>query len=392
MTSFTGSIDLAPAQFVGSIDGQQVHRFDLALDARAYFGGSITYRIPKQVDSGLYGKFAFTGSIDLVKQTPFGAFRDFSHYADTMADPAMVLIGPELSGQTTYDSAAPSNMRRVWVTVTPPREYPTKTEAQAWPRAAFASVGVRVNAMDPGTYQYIDGAQVEVSPLSQSGPTAYAPARSLNIKVKPDRLNYCSNPKLDANATGYSSNGTITRAAQGSGWAASVDGSVASYLASAAATSVVGSLWAAKVTLLGPAGKTGTVRLYDGTGYISGTVAVTFTGAPQEVTVLSTAAATSTSVRVYAYPTGTWSAGQALTMTRVLLERVAAIGGSPGDYFDGGFGADYVWEAGKAEGNGASFYYRDRLARSYLLQRILKQNCPLGVIPAVPQFAVLPSE
>jgi len=60
-----------------------------------------------------------------------------------------------------------------------------------------------------------------------------------------------------------------------------------------------------------------------------------------------------------------------------------------GPYFDGSSGSDYIW--GGAANASASFYYPDRVNRSYLISQLLEENCPLGVIPGVPQFGVLPT-
>lgn len=325
---------------------------------------------------------------------PAGAFRDFAVYTNTMPDPAMVLVQGKAAGLTTVDNAQPSGMRRVWVTAAPPADYPVSGGGYAWRRGAFASVGVRVNAMTANSGQFIDGAQFEATPLSQSGPSAYAPARSLQVKVNPDRLNYCPNPALAVDLGDYWSSATITRVAQGSGWAASVPGTAVS-LCVAAALSPVGQLWSASVVVKGPVGKVLDVRLHDGVQYISPAKPVRMTGSPQTVQIPSATRTVGTAVRVYAYPrsdNGAWTATDTLTMTNVLLERKSAGGVLPGPYFDGGFGDDYLWEAGGTAGKSRSYYYRDRNARGYLLAGLLAENCPLGVIPSVPQYAVLPTD
>jgi len=391
MTQYTLNPAHVSERLQGSVRVTKTHLFTVAASGQSRTFGRVTWRKPgpivawtKQGQVRTFGK-ARGGS-----STPFGSFRDFAHYGTAMVDPGKVLVGSLASG-TTLDSGQPSGMRRIWCDVTPPREFLDGSGNRVWPRAAFMGLGVRVNGMAANSAQYIDGAQVEVVPKARTGPSAYAPARSLNVVVRPDRLNYCPNPKLDVDASGYSGSG-VTRVAQGSGWAAQVDGSVAASLGSAPAAGKPGQIWTVRATVMGPKGRTATLRIHDGDTFLNGSVTWTFTGTPQEVTVPATNTGTGSAPRLNVYPSGTWAGGDLLTLTNVLLERASSFNAQPGAYFDGGSGIDYLWDASASVGTGPSYYYRDRVTRSYLLNRLLQENCPLGVIPPVPQFAVLPSE
>jgi hypothetical protein len=95
-------------------------------------------------------------------------------------------------------------------------------------------------------------------------------------------------------------------------------------------------------------------------------------------------------VRPLVYSTGTTPAGTVLEFKECIIERLPSGASTPGTYFDGSSGADYLWEAGTSADTSRSYYYEDYAVRQYLLKQVLAENCPLGVIPAVPQFAVQP--
>ena len=384
-----------PAASFGSLRLARQHQYALTF---AHYGaafGSVlaTKRVATRLPA-MRGIGSGFGRVVTKRRQVFGAFRDFAHYPDDVIDPARLLYLTSTSGPT-LDATQSSGMRRVSLSVVTPRDYPV-SDGYAWRKAAYVGLGVRVNAMQAGTSQFVDAAQVEVRPYNIMGPSPYAPARSLQIKIRPDRLNYAANPELQNDDNDWASTPVNpTRVAQGSGFALSVPGSAESGFSSGTDT-VPGTLWAGRITVSGPKGKVLNVRLLDNTQtFTSPVLKVLLTGSPQEVVLSPTATTAGTNIRVHAYPVadgGAWTSSDRFTMTKVLLERVRALGAVPGPYFTGASGADYLWEAGSTPGSGRSYYYRDRSARAYLLGRLLEENCPLGVIPAVPQFAVLPSE
>lgn len=397
----TTSPSSSKAQFFSTIRLEtRRRRFDRSVAGLGYFGGRIDRRLVFRHDRSLLGTGFFRGSVAASKKAPFGAFRDFSHYGDTMHDPAMVLISAEVSGVTTLDNSEPSKMRRLWMTVTPPSEYKTTTEARAWPRAAFASVGARVNQMLASGYQYIDGAQVEATPLVTSAPTAYAPARSVNITVRPDRLNYAPNPSFETNVTtGWTVGGpvSVTRdntAASHGTYSAKLTrtgaGAVSYGMASVPASA--GQAWTFSVhhKSSGVFAGGAYLQFLNSAGAYLREDWMALPSSPSAFTRTSftaTAPAGTASV-AWTFYTSNGVTNDAWWLDGVLLEKTDRL--LP--YFDGGYGLDYLWETGGTAGAARSYYYRDRQARSYLLDRILEENCPLGVIPSVPQFAVLPSE
>ena len=153
------------------------------------------------------------------------------------------------------------------------------------------------------------------------------------------RTNLVTNPSLGVDATGWSvTGGTGTRVAQGAGWAWQADGSVTTYLISPPCVGLAGQFFSGSVVVSGPAGRTVRVQIQDGVGAITSIPVPVLTGAPQTVTLTSSAAATGTVPRIYVNPTatgGAWTAGQMLTVTNALIEQVSGVGVAPGAYFDG---------------------------------------------------------
>jgi hypothetical protein len=72
----------------------------------------------------------------------------------------------------------------------------------------------------------------------------------------------------------------------------------------------------------------------------------------------------------------------------VLVEEGTAVR----DYFDGSMGVDYLWETGGSANLTRSYFYENRVERSYLIRTLLDENTPLGISSAVPQYAVLPTQ
>ena len=124
---------------------------------------------------------------------PGTLFRDFSHFDLNSVDPAIALVTAKNAGLAAYDAAAPSNFRRISVTASVPNDYPVSS-GYAWRRGAFLGVGARVNAMATGNSEQVDAAQAEWAPAGWATPSAYTPARASQCIIKPDRLNYLTNP------------------------------------------------------------------------------------------------------------------------------------------------------------------------------------------------------
>jgi len=304
----------------------------------------------------------------------------------------MVLVRSHNGGATTSDVTQTSGYRRYYAIASAPLDYPVSGGKKAWSRAAYASIGLKFKGLVNAGYEFIDAAQFEIAKYAATAPVAFQPARALNCVVVPKRVNFCTNPALGLDTTGWSAAVGGTWVAQGVGWAFQVDGSASYYLSTAASVVTWGQFWSGSVVVSGPAGRTVNVQIHDGVGYLTPVNSIVLTGTPQTVTLTSSAPATTTTTRIFVYPTatgGAWTSGQLLTATDALLEVVSGIGVPASNYFDGAAGSDYIW--GGVANASASFYYPDRVNRSYLISQLLEENCPLGVTPGVPQFGVLPT-
>ncbi len=350
-------------EFPGTITYAKRQNHQRSAWGRVYFPGKATPRQPSTATRMLVGKVRFTGFASPLKTYAYGAFRDWAHYSDTMVDPAKVLyVGSE--GGVAYDGAALGNMRRIWGTVAPPTAY-RSGDGLLWPRAAFMSVGLRVKNMPVDTWQYVDGAQVEMTPKGVTGPSPYVPARSLDVVVKADDMNYVLNPQTTSAVT---SGASVTRPISG----------------------VDGKFYAGVVRVLGaPVNAVVRVTVEDTTGVIADTGPVTVP--PPGSTILTVKALRPSRGTILLLRMAVVSSTAAVTFALPRVDRVTGPGAlNDSVYVDGGMGDGYMW--GGAANNSESYFYRNFETRSYLLGRVLEENSPLGVVAGVPKFAVLPTE
>jgi hypothetical protein len=278
------------------------------------------------------------------------------------------------------------------------------------PNARYLAVGAKVYSMpNTGTWRthYFKKWMVEKLPVTASAPsTKYGQAREVVVKVKPDRLNYFTNPSAEVDATGVTGTGaggtpTITasavRAAPGYG--------VQSFLlTSTVAGTNLSMLWNAGVTL-----QPGdwVVSWWAYSANVPRTAGPTFgwnVGGAHTVPKINTRIEANKWTRVWGWftlpvATNTVSIlfdhqadtsqgiGATLNIDNVLFEKGRVLR----DYFDGSFSADTVWEAGGTTGKTRSYLYKNRAERYAAIKRVLKDNVPLGIGTADPQFGTLPA-
>lgn len=344
------------------------------------------------------------------------AFTGWSHFDIGAPDPAIAMAVTSSTG-AAYDSTSPSSFRRVWADVLGP-------DGNFSPRAAFMSVGARVKGMQAGDTVLMDAVQAEVAQqYPTTTPTPYSPARSLNVSVRPDRLNYCDNPAFDVSTSGWAAQadatGTVavSRVADaGSTFggnlgrftvsAALAVGGALAYFGGGVDTSQyaapgLGTQWSARIRLR----KVGTGTGLTVTGGLytypidvnlpyyqmsSGNVTLPDDNSFVELVVTGTQPISSLSgkLTMALRSTRVVAAGEGIDIDAALIERTH----SPGTIFTGSSGANYLWEQGATPGLARSYYYADRANRTYLLKQVLAENVPLGVVPAVPVFATLPKD
>jgi hypothetical protein len=358
----------------------------LRLNAKLYRPLPLRYPIRVSGHLSLWGT-AF-GSIS----NPYGAFRDFAHYANGSVDPAMVLVRAHNGGATSADGSQTSGYRRYYTVASAPVDYPVSGGAKAWSRAAYASNGLKFASLLNAGSELIQGAQFEVAKYAASAPVPYQKARALNCVVVPQRVQQCTNPSFEAGTTGWSANaGTLTNPTTG-GYTGSrcarVTATMASQysLISTPFSVKPGDPFAFSAYVRGTPNQTATIQIYWSTGaWTNGHTRLVASATNYQrltCTGIVPEGAGSATMYVSEMAAGV-SIGYYLETDSVLVEASPVVG----DYFDGNTGSDYIW--GGAPNASLSFYYQDRINRSYLLANLLAENCPLGVTPGVPQFGVV---
>jgi hypothetical protein len=364
------------------------------------FSGSILPKIPRpQPLTPLAGQFTIQGRIAAGIRVPAAAFKDFSHYPYGGVDPAMAWTGIT-SG--TLKSAVAGSYSRPYAAFTGPVDYPVSGSGYAWKRAAYASVGFKFVSMSANKHQILDAVQFEPLPLGATGPSPYQNAREIHAVIKPTRLNYASNPNFESGITGYSVVQQSTLVADAFCWKGT-----ASLKTTVSATATADSGFSFQVTGLIPGRRytlSARVAIATGCGNLyawcsTGAVRITRndfrtakTDANRRWRVLTmTFDATQSTVSLgIDVSKSTMAAGVASIFWTdgVLVEEGTAVR----DYFDGSMGADYLWETGGSANLTRSYFYENRVERSYLIRTLLDENTPLGISSAVPQYAVLPTQ
>jgi hypothetical protein len=341
---------------------------------------------------GISGHLSLWGTAFGSISNPYGAFRDFAHYANGALDPAMVLVRAHNGGALSTDGSNPSGYRSYFAVASAPVDYPVSGGAKAWNRAAYASIGLKFKALLNAGSELIQGAQFEVAKYSASAPVPYQKARSLNCVVVPQRVQQCVNPSFEAGTTGWSASaGTLTNPTTG-GYIGSrcarvtASGAAQFSLVGASYSEVEGAPFAFSAYVRGTPNRSVAIQIHWSTGaWTNGPIQLiasatdwqrlTYTGVVPD-------GAGSGTLYISELVSGV-SSGDYLETDCALVETSWVIG----DYFDGNTGSDYIW--GGAPNATMSFYYQDRINRSYLLANLLAENCPLGVTPGVPQFGVV---
>lgn len=373
------------------------------LDGQFTVGGNLSVVIPgPKTVRPLAGQYHVSGDLKAGIKVPNGAFKDFAHFPYAGVDPTMAMIGIT-SG--ALNSGATGTYTRPYAAFTGPQDYQVSGGGYAWKRAAYASVGFKFAGMQANKHQVLDAVQFEPLPLSGTGPSAYTTARSLQVVVKPTRLNYATNPNMESGITGYSAGGTATVGSDSSFWwkgtkslkvtvpsGATQDGGMAwnisglipgrQYTMSARVAVAVGCgevwAWSASVGSIQGAQVSFAQAEPDTNNPRWRTVAVTFT---------ATETTTSLGINV-AHATMTAGISSIFWVDGVLVEEGTAIR----PYFDGSMGVDYLWESGGTANLSRTYFYENRIERSYLIQTLLAENTPLGITSAVPLYAVLPTQ
>jgi hypothetical protein len=386
----------------GTLVMGQYRTYMPVLDGTVSFDGVILPKIPRPKPlSPLAGQFTLQGLLSAGVKAPASAFKDFAHYPASGIDPAMAWIGAT-SG--TLKSAVAGSYSRPYAAFTGPVDYPVSGGGYAWKRAAYAAVGFKFASMSANKHQILDAVQFEPLPLGATGPSLYQNAREIQVVIKPTRLNYATNPNFETGITGALAINSATVAADSFCWKGTGSCKVTS--PSTGTTDggfnfqITGLIPGRRYTMsarLAIAQSCGNVYAWTGSSSSTMIERVSFSSAtpdpsnPRWRTVWVTFDANVSSMYMgFNVARSTMTAGQPSIFWAdgILVEEGAAVR----PYFDGSMGADYLWETSGTANLTRSYYYENRVERSYLIRTLLDENTPLGITAAIPQYAVLPTQ
>lgn len=352
---------------------------------------------------------------------PAGAFDDFAIFQSGDLDPAQTYPGVN---NASSSSSTGTSYTRVFSTFYPPLDYPVSGGTLLWPRAAFASVGFQfINVGGSGT-QNITDVQTELLPVTQTTPSNYQLPRQVNTIVKPNRLNFITNPGFETSTAQWSALGTaslaqdntvflpivtviddvqtsslnsmkITLNAPGDGATISVSNLIVGHQYIASAYVQAGIDIADIVLACGGGSGTVTSGSSSGSGYGSGTYGggtyggVLAAGGPDlqtgvwfrpSFTFTATQSTHAFNVNFIAttdisYPATIW-------VDSVILEAGSDLQG----YFDGNFGKNYFWEG--TTNLSRSYFYDQFALKGQAVINVLNKHIPLGISYGTPQYKI----
>lgn len=366
--------------------------------------------------------------------SPLAAMTDFGIWETTDPDPAMTYgwwtNAGTVSGENSY--------ARIYGMVVPPTDYPVSGGQLAWRRAAYGAVGFSWAAVPNGNSQVLTDVQLEYAKTSVGSattPSTYQRPRQLQVIIKPNRLNYITNPAMQVSTAGWSGmEGNETLAVD----TAQFPGNIASYnnlpysigqslrvtltagtsqgvqisvpylipgetymcsfyaLPGSQMTDIVGSCGTGAgdiASLIDAADGYGAQPYGSGPygGVNASSVALSQAWVQCSFPFIAEAAGLGTdtceltiSAELMAganYPTFFW-------ITGVVVE--------PGDilnpYFDGNSGPDAMWETGGTAGLARSYYYQQLQYGQSVVAATLASNTPLGISYASPLYGVPPTQ
>lgn len=259
--------------------------------------------------------------------------------------------------------------------------YPPKSARYAVPHLALGSVAA-------GKSHFFDAFQMEVLPLAHAAsPSAFEPARQINVKVRPAAKNFSTNPSFEVDLTDWAAGGSVLPALtrvvnrpKFGGACLQVTWANAGTQPSAQHTLTgldVGRTYWASMWLRVPTGSPMCQVTVAGTGKFSPPTSVW--GQWQRVWLQFTA--TSTTHLFQVWPMRAPVSGEQVFVDGCMVSESLV------DYFDGSFGADYLWKQGGVPHKTQSYYYPDRSNRHYILVRTLQENVALGVSVSSPEYA-----
>lgn len=141
---------------------------------------------------------------------PVGAMTDFSISSFTGDnDPAQTYASYNNAGLSIPSGTA--SWARSQGIFFPPQDYFVSGGQKLYKRAAYMAVGFQINNMPNNAKITLADIQAEILPYSNSfsvtNPTAFVPPREIQTIVKATRQNFCTNPSVEVDLTGWSAVG-----------------------------------------------------------------------------------------------------------------------------------------------------------------------------------------
>lgn len=408
------SISYRPAQF-GVSGALQV-----------IFSGSATAYIPGAIffESGAMGA-TWSGTATPLVLSPAAAVDAFAIYGLTDPDPAMTYAYDNNAGVTLSTTA----WTRAYSAFVPPLDYPVSGGGYAWRRAAFGAFGFSYASVPASQGVQLTKAQVEMAHLNGTTvtPATWDQPRAIHTIVKPDFLNYITNPSFETSTAGWSAIGACTLAQDSTHFAPGVSvfdsveynagtsslkvtlnnstgqGAQISVPLLIAGRTYTASCWVmpgsnindisgtcagggADVQNTGqPYGGNAITGIGFGQGYYGGVAPSGSALAPMVWTHLSfnfTATADTHTFQITALPVTGVTYPVNFWIDAVMINE----GDTLAQYFDGNFGADAFWES--TANLSRSYYYKQYAIKQRIVSDVLARHTPLGINYETPVFDV----
>lgn len=357
---------------------------------------------------------------------PVAAVTDFGISQLTDPDPAQTYTSWNTAGLVSSTGGA---YTRNWAVFLPPNDYPVSNGQLLWKRAAYMSAGWYFTSLPNNGTVNLARVQTEVLPIttgySQPAPSSFDPPRALHSIIKPNRLNYCTNPSIEVSTAGWTATGTgsvsqdstvsvgqiieyddnlltagtkslkVTVNSNGDGAQITIGDLITGYTYIASAYVQAGPGFSN--ILMSIANGETSVLSTGGTGYGFGGYGSGPYGGIDPTSDLATSTwfrinciftATSdshaliiqsSSAADISYPSYIW-------VDAVMVEQGEVLS----FYFDGSFGVNYNWESGGTAGLARSYFYDQQAVKTNAVLNILQRHTPLGILADTPLYRTPP--
>ncbi len=326
----------------------------------------------------LTGTSASSGALSTATLDPVGALDDFAVFPAAEPDP---IYGYAIKGNEGVSTGAyGADWVRVYTHFVVPRNYRV-SDGDIGTRAAYAEVGLRFDNLPAGKLQYLTNVQMEINDVqtSPATPTTFVPPRQIQVIVKPARINLVKNPRFALSTSLWTTTGDValTRdttkgvetTSPTSGCMTLTGTNATTFIEHDFEALIPGHIYTASAYVTWEEGindltfeivgaeagasaimciTDGDVQPYGAGGYGEGEYGGGDTAdvPPPEswvrVWFQFTATYANDSLRIHPEGDGATGVGKKAWVDQILIEDTPFL--PPGEYFDGSYGDDYLWE------------------------------------------------